>query len=1230
MSKSLFVPIRIEGLFLTENSYVCSPLADFEKLPWNDGNQDYNYETPFLGDSIVNMPFSDRNCLLMKGLHLHFILPHFLGQPVPNESGLANAGELPAAPNFWVIIKKDSGGTVQGTYYIQSDYIYADENDLYKNVSNREVEQPYSSVIPFGTLGSGAAAAVRPYAFMGKQGQYAFGKQEENQYKSERSFKNIASKPLTVIGYGDINFSSFYPNCKGVFGFYDATADLHNNAQYEIYGWVNDEKDDILFQYTKKNQASPNLKDRLASLFHTQICDAGSNNPLDQNQLPSIDGRTIYYAKFVCDNHPLHFQNESQSLDIKIAIGNSGTEAMAAMLASSYPADQKSFVEERLESVNLHSKLGPLLGDLGPKFHEARHTKGFNSVSGGYKWTITANGSEGQKEGEAFLLGEAILKALNDLNNSQHEYDIQFNQLVTLKEQLYMDWVKYMRLAYPLHDSIDNKLLEKMKAYLDTVLIPEVESKAKSCGEIKLFKEDKENEVMDCIDLIAGDEVSLAYDVLMKWQALFELLKHLPQQYIIACTPANFYWQPKPPVLLLSGLFSESSDADILKKAGNNNEKVYAGDWDFMPKNGSAIITPSRPIDNTQKLSAQVTNPFILEWEIDLLDTALLTDEKGEIHANALSTCVQIKEYGADFEKTSDFRTGELSVFSGSIIMSPHARKTMVHRLLEFIKAHQGDYFTLTDKDQKNDCDTFCSTEDVNVFLHLLSNQMSVLERRTPKFSDENKAKYLVLVELQTLLLDHSILSQTLSGFNYACIMQGTTAQLPILDPMGFADTRSMTQKVAALLGNMKRHSPLMDFLFNPIRSGSIRLNRLNLIDDFGVVTAVSIPQSVIWAETMKDKADQPFLRPRLTQPSRLHFEFLDANQNPAVGVKPYSQLAKTHNLPESSPICGWLVPNYLDNDLMVFDSSGAALGYLSKDAIWGEPPYPVSNVPSTTTDITNEHLRRVVKWLEGNQALLGGFLDSVQSAQDNIAPSHAATFKSQAILMGKPIAVVRAVVHFDLKGLPAINQSWNALLSDISNNAPYMNRENNNWTNVEIPFRLGEHQQLDDGLIGYWLENGLALTDDKVLDYLVAPESSNPDDITHHLHIETFGSHNKLQESISVNETKIATLLLDPRSGVHCTSGIVPTVKTSIDPSLFLPAMQKLEMWFQMSAILQPTETLEGDAVLNLPAIDGKEWHWYDQFYSSERNIVNDETDGFKLTTNTLKKAFLTLKNKN
>ena len=41
------IPIRVEALSLERDSYVCSPLADFQKLPWNDGSQDHNFSNPF-------------------------------------------------------------------------------------------------------------------------------------------------------------------------------------------------------------------------------------------------------------------------------------------------------------------------------------------------------------------------------------------------------------------------------------------------------------------------------------------------------------------------------------------------------------------------------------------------------------------------------------------------------------------------------------------------------------------------------------------------------------------------------------------------------------------------------------------------------------------------------------------------------------------------------------------------------------------------------------------------------------------------------------------------------------------------------------------------------------------------------------------------------------------------------------------------------------------------------
>jgi hypothetical protein len=1193
MTQSLFVPIRLEGLLLAEDSLVCSPLADFERLPWSDGAQDYNYDVPFLGDSIVSKPFSDRNCRLKKGLHLHFILPHFLGQSIPHESGLGRAGELPAAPNYWVIVKKN-GSAIEKTFYVQSDYIHGDIKD-----SDNYCVVPAGIPIEHAPAAPNGYLNVKPYAHMGLQSDTLLNYSEDN------SFQKITGTPLTVTGYGDINFSSFYPNCKGVFGFYDqemAKEKMVENIVYEVYGWVNDSKDDVLFQYLKSNPDA--LKERLSSLFHVDICE-DTDNPLET--IPAIDGRTIYYAKFICDRNQVHFQNEVQGLDIKIAFGHTGTEAMAAMMAAKYPTD-KDTIEEQLESANLFSQLGGKIGDIGSKFLEARHTNGFSRINGGYKWTITANGVKDEK-GAEIKVSDDIILALAALNKAQHKYDDAFSELTSLKEQLYMDWSKYMQLAYPLPDAIDNELLERMEGFLREIAIPEVEDKKIYCGEITLSKNDTEHGGSDVIYTINNsNEESLAHIVCAKWQDVFD---QLPSPYNLSCTPAHYYWQPKPPVLLISGLSTEDNDDGLLNKAGNNNAKIYVGNWDFMPNNAAIIAQPAVPKENILSLSNQITNPFILEWQMELLDTKLFRDNEGEILENALIDRVQIMEYGPDFEKTNKFETGENAIFSGSVILNANARKAMAHKLIELIKAHKVEYF------DPQDADTFVNTEDMGSCLKILGDRIS-------NFPNKRAPQYRILLELQTLLMDHTILAQSLSGFNHICSMRGMTAQLPILDPMGFASTRDIAKNVADIVGKMERYSSLAGFLFNPIRSGAITLSRLNLVDNFGVTTTINIPKTIAWAKTMKDETGTSFLQPRLTQPARLHFSFLDSDRNP-IEKKAFKYLVRVHNLPQSNPICGWLIPNYLDNDLMVFDQNGIALGNLDQNAKWKKPPAR-TDAPDTIDLIGNEHLKRVVKWIEhGGTSLLRAFLDSLQSAQDSMASSHASLYTSQAILMGQPIAVVRAAVHFQLKGLPVLNQSWNALVKDVSNNAPYDLRENDNWIKVKIPYRLGEHHQLDDGLIGYWLENNTATPNEAVLDKLVAPESTIPNP---NPAIQTFAGNLKQQEAISINETQIATLLLDPRSGVHCTSGIVPTVHTSIDPALYLPAMQRLEMWFKLYAVLQPDPSLDKDAMLNLPNIEGKDWHWYDDF-AGERNIVADPTDGFLLTKNTLKTSYLTLKNK-
>lgn len=77
----LLVPIRIDGLHLTQAQTVVEASADFRQLPHiekkPDGTiQDRNANTAFLGEGVSSQPFQNINLTLDKGVHLHWALDY--------------------------------------------------------------------------------------------------------------------------------------------------------------------------------------------------------------------------------------------------------------------------------------------------------------------------------------------------------------------------------------------------------------------------------------------------------------------------------------------------------------------------------------------------------------------------------------------------------------------------------------------------------------------------------------------------------------------------------------------------------------------------------------------------------------------------------------------------------------------------------------------------------------------------------------------------------------------------------------------------------------------------------------------------------------------------------------------------------------------------------------------------------------------------------------------------
>jgi hypothetical protein len=399
---------------------------------------------------------------------------------------------------------------------------------------------------------------------------------------------------------------------------------------------------------------------------------------------------------------------------------------------------------------------------------------------------------------------------------------------------------------------------------------------------------------------------------------------------------------------------------------------------------------------------------------------------------------------------------------------------------------------------------------------------------------------------------------------------------------------------VATAVGQSGRRAPQPLNDFNPLRAGALKLLRLRLVDCFGQTREVQCDQ-VITTEVMTVEAQPQLiaLPPRLAQPARLNFRWLAAELAAAEdGDEP-----EMNSHPATSPICGWLLPNHLDNSLMVYAQSGRALGSITAGGQWLHAP---GHRPLTPGEIPNRHLKQVVTYLLNQNEAGGGFLnaffEAIEKALENIHPEEAAHHDALALLLGRPMAVVRASLNLELLGRAAVNQDWNVFRRDMvrpGKEADFQGiqhpvRDTDRLTHVRFPIRLGENRQLNDGLIGYWLEDGNGYKDNK----FYAPQSvvdsagqnnQHPDIV---LHQE--GRPCNIEQRLADRPRKL-TMLVDPLGAVHATCGVLPAKAIRIPADQFAPALSRLELHFLSTPIL----TAVAEIQLPLPDEPGYAWSW-------------------------------------
>jgi hypothetical protein len=467
-----------------------------------------------------------------------------------------------------------------------------------------------------------------------------------------------------------------------------------------------------------------------------------------------------------------------------------------------------------------------------------------------------------------------------------------------------------------------------------------------------------------------------------------------------------------------------------------------------------------------------------------------------------------------------------------------------------------------------------------------------ILIQRLQKYlKDDPNADLQAVSDLIDKIGDWNFLSQRLSGFVDQLIMRDLT------------QSQTPDSSIAPQVGEEFHAVPDpsngnhdTDFgggtpFFFPVRGGALKFNRLTVVDSFGQVVdlmdaggniGTGVPFAPVRGQGLapapNTQLDQPSdliqLAPRLVQTSRLNFRFLSATNDQN----------ETGLWPDSSPVCGYVLPNHLDQGLAIYDSAGNAIGELllltgtagSVSVRW----LPAPDSPSAVNDpaqIANTHLSKFVLGLlhtQDQQTSFQNFLQTVDETLWTFDPLGSRADQNLSVLIGRPLALVRAQLQFELDGQPVFNQSWRDTLQ----------KQTAGIENLQFGIRLGSLDLYDDGLLGYFLDESYA-----TFNSVHQPDGFQPAPGSY---LNPIG-HNQNYINLGFNypsySTQTITMLLDPRGDIHAFTGILPVKSISLPAEYFKDALARMALTFRAGPVLTDAATIR----IPYPTEKSGTWSW-------------------------------------
>ncbi len=1239
VKQACVIPVNVEALVIRpgddENPRkILSPLADFSKLPNTDN------PGPFVSRAVVETEFQSPRFKTQTGVHLHWMLPEAIRR---THKWGDNSGQFPAAPNRW-IVERLKAGTREKAWVVESDYLSKTAlDDAHATIPLLEDAKQ-----PFRYLGR----ALPIDQWTSDEGQSSYWRTDDGKSLltavgyGDPAFAAYYPNCKNVFGFVD-------PDAD--------VLDALENISYRVFGWYSDPSDDILIrhQIALQNEGATDHKERLTQDLRLALPDTvdivrmstlcygkiefapdGSSSDRTINMVGL--GNTGSEALAACLANDMtrdlglsdrmHAEKVMQAImldadlrDIKLDIGAKFEQARHA---SSFDAVDAGIiwsidaVSEQGE-VHAHDPEGARPTDFAPSLAELQELQiEFNAA-----------------EAKITSLRRQMFSDWYEFQRAQYHEDNSDETIYSSDpgEEVFEsdpggfeDDEPYESGPGGRGGQIDFADPDNIKARIRRSQT-ELEELTRQQGTLR-FTPDETGKFVAAVS--ANDTTSLAAKIASTAAAVLvqinanntraiiaefadEKLKHRPTSYGLNKISAPRYWRPKNPVLVLGGPGANTTPSTFKNLAGLTDCRVVpCGDGleALLLDDRQKLVKSGDALGHSNTWCHQPWHPIMMEWGVEVFPT------QRDVNFNEATIN---KHYGLDpdaVELSPEFTDGILAeaasndkgqidrhYYTGTCVLTRHPHVMLKEQFGGYLKtAIENDYqaylssqeatsdisFTELQKRLLKAAGTTYDPKKGTLDSQVTENTEALVAAYA-FHSDVPEIERIKAAYAQLSSENFNILSQSLGGFNQAMLQHRQVLQLPVMDP-NLGDTEFVEQ-TDKFVGDHGSDAPNSVSAFLPIRTGTLAVDKVRIIDRFGQ----SVPVDMSDPETQElitpahldrggHKEHHVWMPPRIHQDTRLHFRWLDA-------ISPNYQHESND---ASSPICGWIIPNFLDETLAVHATDGTVLGAITAadhtgaTACWRGPPG--ANNAFLPEQIANPHLKRLVEatiaTILDDPSYLDALIKTCGSALENMNPDGFDQHKSTALLCGRPIGVTRASLNLELKGAPAIDRNVGAFKHDVDPENTDAQRTTLGFEEVKFPLRLGEYKQLNDGLIGYWVET---TNDDGEITFqdqkLYAPQSTAPSSAFIEARHDRSAAH--LDMTLQ-DDPHYVTMLVDPRGEIHATTGILPTKALTIPMPQYSDALEAIEVTFEIYPVLSDV------AKLHLPL--GEEttasWTWLAQ----------------------------------